>query len=44
MPATGIDNIIQNVFNLYDKHGAEEYAGEKVSQLEHMAQAAQLAH
>ena len=43
MPATGIDNIIQNVFNLYDKHGAEEYAGEKVSQQEHMVQAAQLA-
>lgn len=33
------DEIIQ----LYKKHGGEEYAGEKVSQLEHMSQAAQLA-
>jgi 2-amino-1-hydroxyethylphosphonate dioxygenase (glycine-forming) len=43
MPAKQIDNIIQDIFDLYEKHGAEEYAGEKVSQLEHMAQAAQLA-
>jgi 2-amino-1-hydroxyethylphosphonate dioxygenase (glycine-forming) len=28
---------------LYEEHGGAEYAGEKVSQLEHMAQAAQLA-
>jgi len=31
------------IFDLYEKHGGAEYAGEKVSQLEHMAQAAQLA-
>ncbi len=43
MPASQIESIIQDIFDLYEKHGAEEYAGEKVSQLEHMAQAAQLA-
>lgn len=31
------------IMALYYKHGGEEYAGEKVSQLEHMVQAAQLA-
>jgi phosphonate degradation associated HDIG domain protein len=31
------------IFDLYEKHGGAEYAGEKVSQLEHMVQAAQLA-
>ena len=35
--------ILDEIFDLYDKHGADEYAGEKVSQLEHMCQAAQLA-
>jgi len=43
MPAQRIDAIIDDIFSLYEKHGAEEYAGEKVSQLEHMVQAAQLA-
>jgi phosphonate degradation associated HDIG domain protein len=38
-----IETIANEIFDLYDKHGAEEYAGEKVSQLEHMSQAAQLA-
>ncbi|HTL08245.1 MAG TPA: HD domain-containing protein [Chitinophagaceae bacterium] len=38
-----IQTTVSTVFELYDKHGAEEYAGEKVSQLEHMVQAAQLA-
>lgn len=31
------------IIRLYKDHGGVEYAGEKVSQLEHMAQAAQLA-
>ncbi len=31
------------IINLYKQHGGSEYAGEKVSQLEHMVQAAQLA-
>jgi 2-amino-1-hydroxyethylphosphonate dioxygenase (glycine-forming) len=35
--------ITDEIFDLYEHHGGAEYAGEKVSQLEHMAQAAQLA-
>jgi 2-amino-1-hydroxyethylphosphonate dioxygenase (glycine-forming) len=35
--------ITDEIFDLYERHGGAEYAGEKVSQLEHMAQAAQLA-
>ena len=31
------------IFEMYSNYGGEEYAGEKVSQLEHMVQAAQLA-
>jgi 2-amino-1-hydroxyethylphosphonate dioxygenase (glycine-forming) len=34
---------VESLFQLYQLYGANEYAGEKVSQLEHMAQAAQLA-
>ncbi len=35
--------IADEVIRLYKDYGGSEYAGEKVSQLEHMAQAAQLA-
>jgi 2-amino-1-hydroxyethylphosphonate dioxygenase (glycine-forming) len=35
--------VTDEIFDLYENHGGAEYAGEKVSQLEHMAQAAQLA-
>jgi 2-amino-1-hydroxyethylphosphonate dioxygenase (glycine-forming) len=35
--------ITDEIMQLYEEHGGAEYAGEKVSQLEHMAQAAQLA-
>lgn len=35
--------ITSDIFRFYEEHGADEYAGEKVSQLEHMCQAAQLA-
>jgi phosphonate degradation associated HDIG domain protein len=35
--------ITDEIMNLYKKHGGAEYAGERVSQLEHMVQAAQLA-
>ncbi|HEV3325991.1 MAG TPA: HD domain-containing protein [Puia sp.] len=35
--------IADEIMNLYEEHGGAEYAGEKVSQLEHMVQAAQLA-
>jgi 2-amino-1-hydroxyethylphosphonate dioxygenase (glycine-forming) len=35
--------IADEIMSLYEEHGGAEYAGEKVSQLEHMVQAAQLA-
>ena len=35
--------VTEEVMGFYEKHGGEEYAGEKVTQLEHMVQAAQLA-
>lgn len=35
--------ISEDIIRLYETHGGAEYAGEKVSQLEHMVQAAQLA-
>jgi 2-amino-1-hydroxyethylphosphonate dioxygenase (glycine-forming) len=37
------DQIVREVFDLYEKHGDEDYIGEPVSQLEHMSQSAQLA-
>ena len=36
-------NIADEIFGMYKSYGGEEYAGEKVTQLEHMVQAAQLA-
>jgi phosphonate degradation associated HDIG domain protein len=36
-------SITDQVFSLYEQHGDEDYIGEPVSQLEHMAQAAALA-
>jgi phosphonate degradation associated HDIG domain protein len=38
-----IDQVIDEVFGLYVKHGDADYIGEPVSQLEHMSQSAQLA-
>ena len=38
-----IETTVNGIFDLYEQHGAAEYAGEKVSQLEHMCQAAQFA-
>ncbi|MBO9635160.1 MAG: HDIG domain-containing protein [Chitinophagaceae bacterium] len=35
--------IAADIIRLYRQHGGEEYAGEAITQLEHMAQAAQLA-
>jgi phosphonate degradation associated HDIG domain protein len=35
--------IVEEIMELYEKFGSNEYAGEKISQLEHMLQAAQLA-
>jgi 2-amino-1-hydroxyethylphosphonate dioxygenase (glycine-forming) len=37
------DAVAEEIFELYAENGASEYAGEKVSQLEHMCQAAELA-
>ncbi len=36
-------SIADEIYGLYRSYGGEEYAGEKVTQLEHMVQAAQLA-
>lgn len=41
--ATTPEDIVEEVFALYEKHGGEDYIGEPVSQLEHMSQAAMLA-
>jgi len=35
--------ITDEIMSYYEQHGGEEYAGEKVTQLQHMVQAAQLA-
>jgi len=37
------EKIVDDVFELYEKYGDEDYIGEPVSQLEHMSQAALLA-
>ena len=42
-PALKPEDIIDQVFALYEKYGDEDYIGEPVSQLEHMSQAAALA-
>ncbi len=38
-----LTDIVSEIFELYEQHGNEEYIGEPVSQLEHMAQTAALA-
>lgn len=35
--------IIDNTFALYERHGADDYIGEAITQIEHMSQAAQRA-
>ncbi len=35
--------VTNSIMSCYEHHGGEEYAGEKVTQLEHMVQSAQLA-
>lgn len=42
-PVTGPQNIVDEVFALYERFGDDDYIGEPVSQLEHMSQAAALA-
>ena len=43
MTAEQAEKVADEIMDLYKGYGGAEYAGEKVSQLEHMAQAAQLA-
>lgn len=43
MTASKTLKIADDIIELYKKHGSNEYAGEKVTQLEHMVQAAALA-
>lgn len=38
-----LEQTIAEIFGLYEQHGAADYIGEPVSQIEHMSQAAQLA-
>jgi len=38
-----INEVLNDVFGLYEKFGSADYIGEPVSQIEHMSQAAQLA-
>jgi 2-amino-1-hydroxyethylphosphonate dioxygenase (glycine-forming) len=40
---TKTNEIVDEIFSLYDKFGNEDYIGEPVSQIEHMSQSAQLA-
>jgi phosphonate degradation associated HDIG domain protein len=37
------NQIVDEIFNLYNQHGNLDYIGEPVSQLEHMAQSAEMA-
>jgi len=37
------EQVVSEIFALYQQHGDDDYIGEPVSQLEHMSQAAQLA-
>src|ERR1700734_2638176 len=43
MKTEEINRITDEIMGFYEKHGGEEYAGEKITQLEHMVQSAQLA-
>ncbi|HEV9038478.1 MAG TPA: HD domain-containing protein [Puia sp.] len=43
MTAEQAEKITDEIMSLYEGYGGAEYAGEKVSQLQHMVQAAQLA-
>jgi 2-amino-1-hydroxyethylphosphonate dioxygenase (glycine-forming) len=37
------EEVVNEIFSLYDRFGNEDYIGEPVSQIEHMSQSAQLA-
>ena len=40
---TRAQQVVEEVFGLYQQYGTDDYIGEPVSQIEHMSQAAQLA-
>ena len=40
---THAQQVVEDVFGLYQQYGTDDYIGEPVSQIEHMSQAAQLA-
>ena len=40
---TPVQQVVEQVFRLYEQAGAEDYIGESISQIEHMSQAAQQA-
>lgn len=43
MPSVKSVSVADNIIDLYKKHGGSEYAGEKITQLQHMVQAAGIA-
>lgn len=43
MTAASPEQIVGEIFLLYERYGSQDYIGEPVSQLEHMSQAAELA-
>lgn len=43
MPKVSIETAVNEVFELFEKHGNADYIGESISQLEHACQAAHLA-
>lgn len=43
MPKTPVETAVEEVFDLFEKHGNADYIGEAISQIEHACQAAQLA-
>jgi len=43
MTKIDIESLLDEIFDLYERHGADDYIGEPVSQLEHMSQAAERA-
>ena len=40
---THAQQVVEDIFGLYQQYGTDDYIGEPVSQIEHMSQAAQLA-
>ena len=40
---THAQQVVEDIFGLYQQYGTDDYIGEPVSQIEHMSQAAELA-